>query len=1092
MLLALCCRAQQPHLFSSDYDLSSTLINEVVYDYYGNLWVATQDGLNRYDGSKFTIYRHIPGDSTSLSNNFVPTIFEDKDHNLLVATYHGLQVYDRATDSFTPLTEQHRDDPQNISVSSIAQSPDGKLLLGCHYLIKAHISDAGVIRVDELLHPDSVQNIHRLIATKDGDIWFLQDKKGVGRIAQDGSLRYYLHDSNAPIGRCFALGADGSLYLGTREHGLMRYDSKSDDFEWLTKESPKNLPIQSMYGEDDGTLLVGTDGNGMFRYDPASGKMISMADQLPFSRKYKVHSIKRDPYGNLWLGVFQKGLMMVPAHTNAFSLIGQRSEHPLLIGNACVTAVFHDADDNLWVGTDNDGMYRMNPDLTDSQHFYGGQYPEILTAIYQDSLKNIWVASYDKGLGLISKDGSYHDVPMRTKSGKRVQSAFDMQEDGKGGLWIATMGDGLFKYDYSTRTALPYEVNGEYNVWINALMKDPKSDRVYFGTYDGLFALDGRSIKRMLPQMIVSSIWIDDEGTVWAGTINGLAKVLPDGTSVLIDEVAGLPSVMVHAIEDDGQYLWISTNAGITRFDPKTNKMVNFTVQDGLQDNEFYRNASCRDDHGHIYFGGLNGISYFNPEEIQMVPTKATVRIIDFYVGAEPVKAGSLSNGRLITDRSVGETETFCLGPGEALFSVDFNMLEAYGSNEPVFAYSLDGADWQKMPRQKAPINGGHRLTFNKLSAGKHTLKLKAVGEGVECEEKVIFIDIAPMWYATWWAWIIWALIFCGIVYGCYMIYCQRKRQKLVEQEHQREAEIKEAKLQFFTNVSHEIKTPMTLVMSPVEQLMAKDSDPERQRSYRTILRNGKRILRLVNEIMDLRKIDNHQMRLSYTRMNLVEFLQDLYTTFIPAAEKKHIEFTFTHDGSDALEADFDLTNLDKVVMNLLSNAMKYTPDGGKVNLNLSTEEREGKHWIKIVVTDTGIGVPKEEREHIFERFYRVANNKASGTGIGLHLAYKLMQLHDGALTVGDNPEGAGSQFVAAFPKNTDAKVERNPEPRSMRSRSLNLNLSSKKRKRRNLSAVANLQPYLWWKMIQKSLIIWLSNLVKNTVLSNSRMARWL
>ncbi len=1026
MVVTLCANAQQSHLFTSDYDLSSTLINKVLYDSRGYIWVATDDGLNRFDGNKFTVYRHIPGDSTSLNTNFVHTIFEDSQGHLLVDTYQGVQIYNPKTDSFSPLSSDDRNTPINLAISQIIERHDGSLILAGVYLVEARVNEDQHLRLSRILLDASANNgFSNVIEDHDGNLWFWIEHKGAGRLSPDEQVTYFMKEANDPEITSWAIGLDGTVYAGTRSNGLYKYDNQANDFVPVCPQPGMQCSIHTLYVDEEGKVIIGTDGQGVKMYLPGGHEIISFPEQRPGSSRMKVHDITKDEYGNLWLGIYQKGLMLVPAKTNAFHNIGSRA--PIdknLIGDACITAVYRDRNENLWVGTDNDGFYKLNPELSSSRHFTGEGYPATITQFYHDMQHRMWVLSYDRGIGQINDKGQY--IPLKVvHKGREVNSFFDIHQDSGGLIWLASMGQGLFTYNPDTREIRHVEAEGDYNPWITCMVVDSDHDTVYFGTYNGLYLLKDGKVKQLINDNIITSIYPTCQGDVWAASVNGFIHADENGVIKTYLEADGLPSNMVHAIEWDGDQLWLSTNMGLSHFDPNTETFTNYTVADGLQGNEFYKNAACHDGAtGQLFFGGLNGITYFKPSEISEIAPPGEIRIANFYVGGEPVHASTYSNGRLVTDKAISDTEIFHLGPGENFFSIDFGLRQSFTPSNPTFLYSIDKGEWQKMPKQISPIAGGNRLSFSKLSPGKHTLSLKAVLNSQESEVKTIVIDIAPMWYQTWWAWVLYCLIFFGILWLLWWQYRLRQQRKLEQQQHEHETEIKEAKLQFFTNVSHEIKTPMTLVMSPVEQLLAEDKDPQRQSRYRMILRNSKRVMRLVNEIMDLRKIDNHQMKISYTHINLVGFLQDLYSTFVPAAEKKGIEFTFTYANCENVEGDIDLTNLDKVVMNLLSNALKYTPDGGKVNLNLEVFERDHKPWAQISVTDTGIGVPDTEKAHIFERFYRVANNNASGTGIGLHLAYKLMELQGGSLKVVDNPQGQGSKFMADLPIQADAKAK--------------------------------------------------------------------
>lgn len=1011
-------RAQHIHSFTSDSHLSSTLINKVLYDSNGFLWVATEDGLNRFDGSKFNIYRHIQGDSTSLADNYVTTVFEDNGHNVLVATYLGVQVYNPATDTFSPL------DPETIrdrgySVSDIEQTPDGRIVFGGQMLVEGAVASPGVIRYKRILHSEPGLAIQKVEVDPEGGVWFTSNMHGgLSHITADGVLKHYFNHADAPEPLALSSTQSGDIFVGTQESLLMRYDPESDSFKTVGRAK---APIMSLLPSADGNLLVGTDGAGIVAYNtrvPEAGLY-----EMPYvdarSRTQKIHSLDYDEYGNLWIGIYQKGLVMVPAQTEAFKNLGSTSLQSMLIGDACVTSVYVDDDDILWVGTDYDGIYRVSPDRMRSTHFApSANSPAVINKFYTDSKGELWAASYDMGLGRLDRNtGAYRRLDIRDSQGRAVNRVFDMLEGADGDMYIATMGSGLFKLNADGRV-VPIESPDGYNMWLTDMARDETSARLYFGSYDGVFEVEGASIKPLVGGMIITSMLIDDKSQLlWAGTNRGLLKVkLSTGESEMIDD---LVLGTIHAVETDGHNLWLSSNSGIYLYDIKDNKVVNFNYNDGLQGNEFYKGASCVDEAGNIYFGGIKGITYFNPRKIEGFSQPADVRITRFYVGGHEIKAGLPASGtHPVTDVAIFMADAFRLASTDDSFSLDFNLRNPFAHASPTFFYSLDGGDWQQIPVQNAATySQGGRLSFSHLPAGTHELSLKAVDKGTESQVRTVKIIIDPAWFATPWAKMLYVIVVLGLIAASVWIMRRRQQLRMLKIRHMHEEEVKEGKLQFFTNVSHEIKTPMSLVIGPVEQLIAEDDDPGRQQIYRTILRNSNRILRLVNEIMDLRRIDKNMMDMQFARVRMVDFIMDLYRTFEPAARKKDIDLTFEYPGCEDLEAYIDPENFDKVVMNLLSNAIKYTPKGGSVEIRLSADAPDSPNAkVRLAITDTGVGVPAKDREHIFDRFYRVADNYATGTGIGLHLASRLMALHSGSLRVEDNPAGKGSCFIAEWP----------------------------------------------------------------------------
>ena len=480
----------------------------------------------------------------------------------------------------------------------------------------------------------------------------------------------------------------------------------------------------------------------------------------------------------------------------------------------------------------------------------------------------------------------------------------------------------------------------------------------------------------------------------------------------------GLPSDAIYsALEDEYNNLWISTDAGISQFNPDSKRFINYFVGDGLQGNEFSKNTAFKELNGTLWFGGVNGLTYFNPKEITSPSRKWSVSITDFYLHNVPVRKGMKSGQYQIIDKPVFDAEQFNLSHKDNAFTIEFSTREFNSPERVSFMYSMNNGDWIDLR------SGVNRISFNDLHPGSYSLKIRAKDYDLLSDVKEITIQIANPWYLSIWAKIGYFLLASLIIYVVYLQIKHRIRNKRKMIEHQHAEEINEAKLQFFINISHEIRTPMSLVISPLKKLMSSDDDVERQRNYRTIYRNSERILSLVNQLMDIRKIDKGQMVLRFGEVDLNDFLQDLCDTFEYHVSKKRIAFSYLKPNDD-IKVWIDIKNFDKVIMNLLSNAVKFTPEDGKIQLSIAVGENKEvdgplRNYVEIAVSDTGIGIEQGELDRIFERFYQINNshnNSNVGTGIGLHLTKSLVELHHGVIFVQNNEDGIGSRFTIRIP----------------------------------------------------------------------------
>lgn len=1026
LMCAFFASAQSPHLFTLDDGLSSTLFKSLYLDSKGILWIGTEDGLNSFDGNKFIIHKNIPGDSTSIQSNFISTILEDKYGRLLIGTYMGLQAYDQATGKFNLATENGK--MFHDGINKIIQRKNGEVWCFGNRIMKLE-DDPNSLKLTPVYPELGMTN--KAIEDNDGNLWISNDNN-LTRLSPDGEKKSYFGKEGDSRIQALTLDNKGTLYLGTNRSGLWRYEPGKDEFIHLYKDS-EPLNILDFLVLDNGDIVIATDGKGIKLYDASDNTFSTYTfsnSNLDF-RRLKTHHVVKDKCDNMWITIFQKGLLVVPPESNSFKYIGEKSFVNNVIGSSCITSIADDSKGNLWVGTDNDGIYLLDPYLRQKKHYYGDNIPPVIMNLFIDSKDNIWVGSYTNGAGVIDgSTGVYTSVPLKSdiSNGLGSENVFGFAEDKNDNIYIATMGNGLFRYNYADRKAKHMsdieELVGKGCNWIASLHYSPERNAIFAGTYSGLYkiSLNKFDVELVVPDIIVHNIHeSSDDGSLWLGTSQGLLKFDPEKkSSVTFTTENGLPSNTIYGIEDVNGDLWLSSNSGLSYYPKKDNKFINFFVNDGLQGNEFYKGAVLKSREGILFFGGTNGITYFAPSEIESPGRTWNIRINDLFLHGNPVKNGTKSGSRNIIDTDIHEAESFHFAHNDNSFSIEFSTQELYRPQSVVFCYRLDNDDWTVLPF------GTNTVNFSELSPGKHKLTVKAIDNGVESKEREFTIDIAHPWWDTWLA----HLIFTVFIIGCILFLVWKlhrnaeDKKRNMEEKHQKE--LNEAKLQFFINISHEIRTPLTLVMSPLRKLLETDTDEDRRREYNIINRNANRILRLINELMDIRKIDRNQMHLAMKEVMLVPFINDLRDTFLPTANQKNISLQFHADGKEHIKAWVDPSNFDKILMNLLSNALKYTPEGGKIDINISegtNPEVEGPlhDYIEITVADTGIGIAPSEREKIFQRFYQVRNSHTGGTGVGLHLTHSLVRLHHGELSVHDNTEaGKGSVFRIIIPQGDD------------------------------------------------------------------------
>lgn len=1000
--------AQSSRLFDVDRELTSSLINNLYQDAYGMLWVATEEGLNRYDGNKFRQYRHIEGDESSLCSNFVNSLFENSAGELIVCTNRGMQLYNPATGRFGALVKDHDGRALRASVVEAVRRLNGDYWIIGDSVRVMPASGSGSWGNRKLAKAPascrSLKHVHCGISDSGDNLWLSLNERGLVCLTSDNKMYRFFGSPGDPVISCMAIGKDGQLYLGSTNQGLLRYNPDTRSFDRLSPSTGRE--IKSLYVDSNGQIMQATDGTGIMIYDPGTGTTSPMhfGNRQVNSAKAKTHRILRDDCDNLWIGMFQTGVMILPASSNAFAYIGPNSERYNVIGDNCISSIFKSSDGTIWVGADNDGIYALNPDMTLRSHFINDEISVPMT-IFEDSRRNLWVGTYLSGVGIMDRTtGRMQRIRLPEQSGVQANMCFAITEDRDHNVWLGMMHSGLIRYNLETGApSVDFPWRKKVDSFIASLYYSPTSNNLYIGTYSGLQVVSNLSnanakVERMFDKMIIHSIDEDSYGTIWLGTSEGLLSFDPrTGKQNRYGTDSGLPLSTVYALRCDGGYVWMSLNSGIARFDTTTGNIATFFTGDGLLANEFYKNSVFRDSDGHIFFGGTGGITHFNPRDINNPGRQWTPRIVDIYTHGEPITG----------DIAPFAATKFNLRRHENSFSVEFGTRELGRPETVRFAYSIDGKPWETLPPNTYTVN------FYDLDPGEHTLKFKTIDGATESPENMVSLSVAYPWYSAPWIRVVYAILTLMLIWGAVHAYNNRVRNRTCLVELQHSDQLNEARVRSYVNISHEIRTPMSLIISPLQKLITNDKDPSRQRQYHLIMRNAKRVLRLIDELMDVRKIEKHQMKLTFRNTPLVPFIQDVCDTFAHTVADKRQELTF-HYSDEEIAADVDVANFDKILMNLVSNAVKYTPVGGEIRIDLTVKGNDAV----ITVTDTGQGIPDEDKKRIFERFYQVKGNESQGSGVGLHLAHQLAALHGGELTVTDNPdsEKGGTRFTLRVP----------------------------------------------------------------------------
>ena len=1024
--------AQTYKMYTSDGELSSALVHDIFQDHTGVVWIATEDGLTSFDGVKFFTYKHKEGDDQSLAHNLVRCVTEDKAGNIYVGTHQGVQCYNRARNCFTPIAKDEKGKLKVGNVNKIIQLSNGEVWASGNDLFKAELKNGELIaKGTSYGGPHSY--LQDILEDKDGNIWTTHLHDGVFVTnKKTKAVKHYLGDSKGVNFLQLAADANGNVFLGTHGLGAMQYNKSTDSFE--TIEGTKDYLVSSLDVNGDGQLLIGSDGLGLYIYNVVKRNLSTFPLENRFfnSQRAKIHAIMTDSDGDLWLGIFQKGVMFLKNKSNLFETIGHRTFSRNIIGSEAVNGITEDNEGRMWVCTDNDGVYSIEQDGTSLYHFshyLNPSFPVIMTQVAADQKGRIWVASYTDGLGYFTKGGQYVKYPLYAAgSGKEILSVMDVLVDKQGRVWAATLGNNLYCIDTNTDQLVPgcCQVPSLDNWQCSLFMQ--RDGTLCVGTFNGAFFVEVKNgkakvLNRIHDSYIINSIVEDHNANIWMATTNGLVCYdKKSNKSSIFTTKDGLPTNTIYSVNCGvGPYVWAATSAGLAQMGSGGTHMANFSVADGLQGNEFSKGASCYDSKGRVWFGGTNGVTYFNPDDRSAPENVWNLRVVGFYLNNQPVSTDTESGFWHVIDTEVMEAKEFHLSADDNSFTIEFGVKQLNAPEGLRYEYTVnDGAP------EILPV-GIHGISFSHLPHGTYNLKVYLHGYPDEdvCE---VTVYVHTVWYNHWLAWILYIIILAFLGYKGYQYVQRWFKTKRELQEHEYQDEINKSKLQMFTNISHEIRTPMTLIISPLEKLMKDDRDEEkRHHSYDTMHRNASRILGLINQLMDVRKIENGKMEVNLTQQDIIPIIGNICESFVEKAAEKNVTFTYIHDGIDQLFANVDVQHFDKIFANLISNAMKFVPDQGVVTVFVS---KVANDRVQIAVNDNGSGIPENERDSIFERFYQVRGNSGKGdfnpagarmqatggTGVGLHLAKAIVEMHNGKVWVDNTKMGEGCRIVVELP----------------------------------------------------------------------------
>jgi len=978
-----------------------------VQDQQGFMWLGTKDGLNRFDGTSFKVFRHDEDDSTTIGNDYVRYLHIDKRGKLYAGTQQGLYVYNQRTESFSHIRSSGK-----RSIKEVVVHGNNQLW---------YIAEGNLIREDlntgKKLEFDKAKFFWAtsMAFDKEGNFWIATNdgllKKFLPQTNTFASYTVLQYPSSNNWMERIVATTEGKLLIGTGAHGLLSFDPSSGTAnEIISQNSDRTgIFVRDILQNKKDEFWLATE-SGVFIYNQATKAITNLKKNYhdPYSiSDNAVYTLCKDREGGLWAGTFFGGMNYYVEQHAIFQKYFPDYSKTTISGNA-VREMVKDQYGNFWIGTEDAGLNKIDPSgrLT---HFMPDGSRSSLSYYNIHGLlavgDKLWVGTFEHGLDILDiKTGKVvRHYEAGTREGDLKSNFIFSIYKTKGGQILLGTTAGVFKYDEKKDQfhAVPQLAGYTYNIiedkkgfWWSATISEGVK---YFhpgSGKSGNFQYDPAN-KSGISNNMVNSLFEDSKANLWIATEGGgVCKLSPDRKTIKrYNTKNGLPSNFVFkALEDDRGIMWITTSKGLVQLDDQTNNIAVYTSANGLLNDQFNYNSGFRDVEGRLYFGSVKGMISFSPSDFKKNTFVPPVYFTGFQVHNNELSIGKKSPLK----ESVLFTKNIDLDYDQSSFSIDFAALSFTAPQMNRYAYKMEGIDtkWNSLEKNR-------KVYFTNLAPGKYVFKVKAAnGNGIWNEkESSITITILPPWWQSPTAYVVYGLLALGVVaYGFrnYHLRIKQKNQEKMDLLHfEKEKELYEAKMKFFTNIAHEIKTPLTLIYGPLERIIKKAEDiPGIKNSLAIMKRNTDRLLELTNQLLDYRQTEAGGFTLSFTEENISKLMQETYFSFKPLADKKKLSYHL-HLSKDPLIAYADNEAFIKIISNLLSNAIKYADK--KVMLSLQTNE--AAKTFRIIIKNDGDLVPEEMREKIFEPFFRLKKTeKQKGTGIGLALARSLAELHGGKL----------------------------------------------------------------------------------------------
>ena len=1059
--------AQPQDLFfkqiSVEQGLSHGSVMSIFQDHKGFMWFGTTYGLSMYDGYQFKVYLNNPSDTTTIDNNGITYITEDSKNRLWIGTNESLNLLDWNGNRFIHY-RNNKSNSKSISdgpVICVLEDSDQTLWVTTSEVLHEFDPESGnfiryipkeedgkIIGEIGALYEDSRQNLW--VATESGIRLFDRKRKLFLNPLNDFQFN---KDEQVPFHVSLMEDSRNDLWVGQRGKGLRKYSYSDHKWTFYQHDEDDLNSLSSNYvngilADEEGGIWISTGREGLVFFDVESEKFYPISNETSDNNWLSTKTLNTlylDQNGGIWIGTWHGGVNYLVKDFHKI-LHYEKLKGTNCLSSNLVNAIVGDKSGGLWIGTEDGGglnyfslhdkqfthpkpPYHKSGDHTGSAN--------IKSLLYTRDRK-VWIGTVG-GLEVFDPENKlwkYYRYD-REDSGS-ILSGFviSLLEDSRGYIWVGLRGGGLNRLSPQTEkfTNYPFSDSSEDTYETILALYEDKAGLIWVGTsHQGLMIFDPitNRFSRLtidIPDKIINAIYEDSNGLIWICTGGGGVKSYNSLTEEIkvYNQNDGLCSNYINGIvQDDTGLLWLSSTNGISCMDSSGKVVRNFNLSDGLQSNLFLRNTLFKTESGEVVAGGVNGFNIFYPNDLGQIGDPPPVEITDFKLFNKSVEIGT--DGSPLKEH-IRNTTSLTMSHFQSVISFEFAALNYTAPEKNQYAYKMDNYDseWNYIGTRRY-------ANYTNLPAGKYTFRVKASNnDNVWNEDGVsIELNILPKPWLTWWAYSIYGMIILGLIYlfRTYELARMKVRNELELERlhHQKDEEVHQLKMDFFTNISHELRSPLTLILSPLETLMQRDEgSPFVHKHYRIMERNVKQLLRLINQLLDFRKVELGMLKLKASKGDIVSFSHEIFYVFKSLAEQKNLEFQFT-SSQKSLDIWFDWDKMEKVLFNLFSNAIKFTPEGGRIEINvksLSINDQDvsfahtsSGHAI-IQIKDSGIGIAEDKLPLIFERFYQVSaekKNKDKGFGIGLAFARELVEMHHGYIAV-ESEENKGSTFTIYLP----------------------------------------------------------------------------